>query len=145
MAQDKVDIDVIISQLRRQRIAPLLEKGLATGVGCEVGSGRPAAERTHGENQSTLALFEDRRDSLGDLERADAVDDNDVLKLLLGRLEERNRDTVALANVIDQDSDVETLDQLAQSVVILVIVLGKVHCKSLDLQALSRKLLLDLL
>ncbi|KAI6767382.1 hypothetical protein HG530_005391 [Fusarium avenaceum] len=86
------------------------KESLATRVSCEKGCGSPATERSHGEDKTVLSLLHDRSNSLGNSEGANAVDGDNVLKLLLRGLEERNGDAVALANVVDEDTDIKTVD-----------------------------------
>lgn len=143
VAQDKLDIDIVVGKLRRQGIAPLLEESLAARVSGQVRRGSPAAKGAHGQDETTLALLQDRRDDLGYLERAQAVDGDDVLQLFAGGLEEGHGDAVALADVVDEDADVEALDKRSEAVVVRVLVLGKVHGEGLDLGRLGGELGLD--
>ena len=138
VTKNQLHINIVAGQLRGQSIAPLLEESLATRVRGQVRSESPAAKGAHGEDKTTLALLENRRNDLGDLERAKAVDGDDALKLVPGRFEERDGDAVALADVVDQDADIKTLDKLAEGIVVGVIVLRKVHGQGLDLDRLDR-------
>ncbi len=140
MAQDELDIDIVVGKLRGQGVAPLLEEGLAARVCGQVRRGGPAAKRAHGQDKTALALLQDRGNNLGHLERAQAVDGDDALQLVAGGLEEGHGDAVALADIVDQDADVEALDKLGEAVVVGVVVLGKVHRKGLDLRRLGGKL-----
>lgn len=140
VAENELHVDIVANQLRGQSVAPLLEEGLAARVGGQVRGGSPAAEGAHGEDETALALLEDRGNDLGDLERADAVDGDDALELVGGGIEERDGNVVALADVVDEDTDVKALDELAEGVVVGVVVLGKVHGQRLDLDGLDRVL-----
>lgn len=60
------------------------------------------------------------------------IDDDNVVHLLLGCVDERNGNAVAKTDVVDQDADVETVNQLLQVVIVGVLVLSKVHCVRLD-------------
>lgn len=144
VAQNQLHVDIVASQLGGQSITPLLEESLAARVRSEVWSGSPAAEGAHREDKTALALLENRRNDLGNLERSNAVDGDDALELVSGSFEERNGDAVALADVVDQDADIKTLDKLAEGIVVGVIVLRKVHGQSLDLDRLGRVLGCDL-
>lgn len=144
VAQDKVDINIVVSKLSGESIAPLLKKSLATRVCRQERSRSPATERSHGEDKTALSLLQNRSDDLGNSESANAVDGDNVLKLLLGGLEERNGDAVTLANVVDENTNIKTRNKLAQTLVVGIVVLGEVHVKDLDLQTLSRVLLLNL-
>lgn len=134
MAQDKVDINVVISQLRGQGVAPLLKESLAARVGGQIRSGSPAAERTHRQDQTMLELLHDGSHNLCHLEGSQAIDGDNVLELFLWRLEEWNRNAVALSDIVYQDGYIETVDQLGQLLVIGIIILGKVHGMNLDLE-----------
>lgn len=136
-------MDIVVGKFRGQGIAPLLEKSLAARVGGQVRGGSPAAKRAHGQDEAALALLQDWRDDLGHLERSQAVDGNDVLQLLAGGLEEGHGNAMALADIVDQDADIEAIDELSEAVVIGVLVLGKVHGEGFDLGRLGRKLGLD--
>jgi hypothetical protein len=144
VAQYKVHINVVVSKLSGESVAPLLKESLATRVCRQERSRSPATERSHGEDKTALALLQNRSDDLSNSESTNAVDGDNVLKLLLGGLEERNRDAVALTNVVDENTNIKTRNQLAQTLVVGILVLGEVHVKDLDLQALSRVLLLNL-
>lgn len=144
VAQNKVDIDIVVGKLGGESVAPLLKESLATRVCRQERSRSPATERSHGEDKTALSLLKDRSDDLGNSESTNAVDGDNVLKLLLGGLEERNGDAVTLANVVDENTNIKTRNQLAQTLVVGIVVLGKVHVEHLDLQTLSRVLLLNL-
>lgn len=144
VAQDKVDIDFVVSKLSGECVAPLLEESLATRVCRQERSRSPATERSHGEDKTALSLLQNRSNDLSNSESTNAIDGDNVLKLLLGGLEERNGDAVALANVVDENTNIKTRNQLAQTLVVGIVVLGEVHVKNLDLQTLSRVLLLNL-
>lgn len=138
-----VDIDVIIGQLRRQSVAPLLEECLATRIGRQVRCRGPAGERAHGEDETALALLEDRCDDLCNLQCTQAVDCDNIFHLFGRRVEERHGDAVALADVVDQDGNVETADQLLKVLVVCIVILGEIHGQRLDFQSLVGILLLD--
>jgi hypothetical protein len=140
VAEDKLDIDIVVGKLRGQGITPLLEESLAARVGGQVRGRCPAAKGAHGQDETALALLQDGRNDLRHLERAQAVDGDDVLQLVAGGLEEGHGDAVALADVVDEDADVEALDKLGEAVVVGVLILGKVHGKGLDLGRLGGKL-----
>ena len=109
----------------------MLEEGLAAGVGGEEGGGEEPAGRSHGEDETALARDHAGSDGLGDLECGHAVDGDDVVHLLSSCFYERNGDAVALSNVVDQDADVQSVDELSQRGIVAVLVLGKVHCQGL--------------
>lgn len=127
MAQNEVYVNVIIGQLRGQGIAPLLKKSLAPRVSRQVRSGSPAAERAHCQDQTFLALLEDRSHNPSNLEGSQTVDGDDVLELVLWGLEKRYRHTVTLSDIVDQNGYIETPNQLRQLLVIGIIILGEVH------------------
>lgn len=146
MAENKLDVDVVVGQLPCEGVAPLLEESLAARVGSQERGRSPAAEGAHSQDKAALlALLHDGGDGLGSPQSTDAVDGDDSLELLLGSLEEGDRDAVALADVVDQDGDVKILDKVLQSLVVGVVVLGEVHGQRLDLNLLSGILGLDLL
>lgn len=140
VADNKVDINPLVLELGRESAAPVLEEGLAAGVGGEVGGGHDTGERTHGKDKTLLALGEDGSDNLGSLECAEAVDGDDVLELVAVGLEEGNGDAVGLANVVDQDANVEALDELGKTLVVGIVVLGEVHSEGLGLEAIPSEL-----
>jgi hypothetical protein len=144
VAQNEVNINLVISKLSGKSVAPLLEESLATRVSSQKSSRSPSAERSHGEDETVLAGLHDRSDSLGNAESTNAVDGDNVLELLLVGLEERNGDAMALADVVDENTNIQTVDKLAEALVIGIAVLGEVHVENLDLKTLSRVLLLDL-
>lgn len=113
MAQNKVDINLVISKLSGKSVAPLLEESLTTRVSGQKSSRGPSTERSHGQDETVLASFHNRSDSLGNAKSTNAVDGDDILELLLVGLEERNRDAVALADVVDEDANIKTVDKLA--------------------------------
>jgi hypothetical protein len=129
---DALHVDTVWLELGAESSGPLLQEGLAAGVGRQKGCGEEATERGHGEDKSPLALLHTRSDELGDAQGGHAVDDNDVVHLLLGCLVEGNRNVVAQTDVVDQDGDVESIHELGQLGVVGVLVLGKVHCQRLD-------------
>ena len=133
VAENKLDIDIVASQLRSQSAAPVLQEGLATRVRGEVRRGRPAGKRAHGEDESLATLLQDGRHDLSDLQRAQTVDCDDSLQLLLGRLEERYGHVVALSDVVEEDAHVEVGDEAAEAHVVGGVVLGEVHGEGLGL------------
>jgi hypothetical protein len=139
VAEDEVNIDVVARKLRSKGNTPVLEEGLAARVGGEKGSRRPTTKGAHGQDEAGLALLQDRGNDLGNLERTQAVDRDDILELTLGSFEEGDGDAVALANIIDQNTNIKGLHKLFESCVVGLVVLGEVHGKSLDIDALSDK------
>lgn len=137
MAENKVDIDLVVRQLRSKSTAPLLEEGLAARVGGEIRSRSPSTEGTHSEDQAVLSCLQDGSNNLCNLQGSQAVDSDNVLKLVARRLKERNWHAVALSDVVDQDSDVKSLDELAESFVIGIVILREIHSEHLGLNALS--------
>ena len=127
-----LDVHTVGLELRAKSSRPLLQESLAARVGCQERSGEETAKRSHGENKTALALLHARSDELGNLQGSHAVDDDDVVHLLLGCLVEGHGDVVAQTDVVDQDGDVETINELCQLGVVGVFVLRKVHCQSLD-------------
>lgn len=140
VADNKVDIDALVLELGRESAAPVLEERLAAAVGGEVGGGHNTGERAHGKDKTLLALGEDGSDNLGGLECAEAVDGDNVLELVAVGLEERNGNAVGLANVVDQDTNVEALDELGETLVVGIVVLGEVHGESLGLKTIPSEL-----
>lgn len=140
VADNKVDIDALILELGRKSAAPVLEESLAAAVGREVGSGHDTGKRAHGKDKTLLALGEDGSDNLGGLECSEAVDGDNVLELVAVGLEERNGDAVGLANVVDQDTNVETLDEFSKTLVVGIVVLGEVHGEGLGLETIPSEL-----
>lgn len=140
VADNKVDIDALVLELGRESAAPVLEESLAAAVGGEVGSGHDTGERAHGEDKTLLALGKDGSDNLGGLECAEAVDGDNVLELVAVGLKEGNGDAVGLANVVDQDTNVEALDELGKTLVVGIIVLGEVHGEGLGLETIPSEL-----
>lgn len=144
VAQNEIDINLVISKLGSKSVAPLLEESLATRVSGQKSSRSPSTKRSHGQDETVLAGLHDRSDSLGNAESTSAVDGDDVLELLLVGLEERNGNAVALADVVDKDTNIQTVDKLAEALVVFIAVLGEVHVENLDLKTLSGVLGLDL-
>lgn len=103
-----MSIDALGLELLCQSAVPVLEEGLAAAVGSEIWSRGDTGERSHGEDKTLLALSEEGCDNLGNLESSQAVDVDDVLELFGGGLEERNGDAVGLADVVDEDADVQS-------------------------------------
>lgn len=145
MAENQIDVYVVISKFRRKSIAPLLQEGLAARVGSQVRSRCPATEGAHSQYQSMLALLENRGNNLSDLESTQAIDCNNVLQLVLGCLEERDGHAVALPDIVYQDSNVEATNDLGELLIIGVVVLGEVHGVNLDIKVLAMVFLLQLL
>lgn len=131
---DKLNINAMGGKLRGERRAPVLEESLAAAVGGEVGGGHGAGEGAHGENETLLASSEDGSNDLGGLESAEAVDGDNVLELGLLGIEERYGDAVGLADVVYQDTDIKTSNQLGQALVVLIVVLGEIHGENLGLE-----------
>lgn len=127
MGLHALDVHAVGLQLGAESSAPLLQEGLAAGVGRQQRSGEEATEGGHGEDETALALLHAGGDELGDSEGGHAVDDDDVVHLLLGGLVEGHGDVVAQADVVDQDGDVQTIDQLGQLGVVCILILRKVH------------------
>jgi hypothetical protein len=129
---DALHVDTVWLELGAESGGPLLQEGLAAGVGRQKGCWEEPTKRGHGEDKSTLALLHTRSDELGDAQGGHAVDDNDVVHLLLRCLVEGNRNVVAQTNVVDQDGDIKSVNELGELGVVGVLVLGKVHCQRLD-------------
>lgn len=111
----------------------MLQEGLAARVRGQVRGRHPAGKGAHGEDETALALLHDGSDDLGGLQGAEAVDGDNVLELAAGGLEEGDGNAVALADIVDEDTDIEAVDELGESVVIVVVVAGEVHGEDLDL------------
>lgn len=133
VADNKLHVDAVRLELRSERAGPVLQERLGARVRSQVGRGDPASEGAHGEDEARLALLHDGGDDLGGLEGAEAVDGDDVLELLAGGLDEGNGDAVGLADVVDEDADVEAGDELGETVVVGAVVAGVVHGEDLDL------------
>ncbi|OSS47668.1 hypothetical protein B5807_07317 [Epicoccum nigrum] len=127
-----LDVHTVGLQLRAESSGPLLQEGLAARVGCQKRGGEETTEGGHGEDETALALLHAGGDELGHPEGGHAVDDDDVVHLLLRSLVEGHGDVVAQADVVDQDGDVQTIDQLGQLGVVCILVLRKVHGQDLD-------------
>lgn len=126
-----LDVHTIGLKLGAKSSGPLLQEGLAARVRRQKRGGEEATERGHRKNKTALALDHARSDELGNAQSSHAVDDNDVIHLLLGCLVERHRNVVAQADVVDQDGDVKSIDKFRQFRVIGIFVLRKVHGQSL--------------
>jgi len=135
VSDNKLDVDAVGLKLRSQRSAPVLQEGLTTAVGSEVRGRHNASEGAEGEDKAVTALDEERGNDLSGLEGAQAVDGDDVLHLVTSGLEKRYGDAVRLANIVDQDADVQTVDELGQTLIVGVVILSVVHGQSLNLQA----------
>lgn len=94
-------------QLGRQRAAPVLQEGFGAGVGGEQRRRQDAAEGGHGEDEAVALGGEARGEDLGDAERGEAVDGDDVGHFGQRGLDERDRDAVAEADVVDEDGEGE--------------------------------------
>lgn len=132
MRLDALDVHAVWLELGAKSSGPLLQEGLAAGVGGQERGREEATERCHGENQTALALLHAGGNELRDPERSHAVDYNDVVHLLFGSLVERHGNVVAETDVVHQDGDVEPVDELRELGVVGVLVLRKVHCQCLD-------------
>lgn len=130
---NELHLDVVGSQLVAKSRGPLLQEGLATGVGGQQGGGEETTERTHGQDQTAAALNHARSDELGDAQSTVAVDSDDVGHLLGGSLDKRNGDRVALADVVDENGDIQIRDEGSQGLVVLVRVAREVHRQDLGL------------
>lgn len=64
-----------------------------------------------------------------------AVDGNDVVHFVFGGFVKGDGDTVALADVVDQNRNIETVDKAFELLVVRVLVLSKVHCQDLGLNS----------
>jgi hypothetical protein len=124
MANDELNVNAIIGKLRGQGAAPVLEKSLAAGVCGEIRCRRPASGRAHRQDEALLALLHDRRNNPGHLERA---------QLVACGIQERDRHVMALANIVQQNGNFKAGDELAQCVVVGVVIAREVHREDLDL------------
>jgi hypothetical protein len=106
---------------------PVLQEGLAAGVGRQQRGREDAAEGGHGEYQAAAAGDEEGRDERRHAQRRAAVDGDDAVHLGARRLEERHGDRVGLADVVDEHGHVEPSQQRTQRRVVGVPVLRKVH------------------
>lgn len=127
VSDGELGLNTVGLELCAQRGRPVLKEGLGARVGGQQRSGEETTERAHGEDKTALAVDHAGGDNLGDLEGALDVDGDDVLHLGIGRLEERDRDVVALSDVVDQDGDIKLLNELGQTLVVGGVVLRKVH------------------
>ena len=125
--------DPVLLQLRTQRRRPLLQKRLAARVRRQERRGEQSAERAHGEHQSALALRHPGNDELRGAQRAQTVDRDDIRQFVLGGQGEGRGDAMALADVVDQNCNIESVHEGLQLVVIGVVVAGKVHRQTLRL------------
>lgn len=105
----------------------MLQEGLGARVGGQERGGEGAAEGGHGEYEAALAGDHAGRDELGDAEGGHAVDHDDVSHFFLGSLDEGYRNGMAESDVVDQNADVETLDEVLQAGIVRVLILRKVH------------------
>jgi hypothetical protein len=132
MRLDALDVDAVGLQLGAERRGPLLQEGLAAGVGCEERCGEEATERGHGKDETALAGDHAGGDNLRDAQSGHAVDYDDVVHFLLGCLNKGHGDVVAQADVVDQDGHVKAVNELAEAGVVGVLVERKVHGQRLD-------------
>jgi len=128
---DELHIDAVRGQLGSQRGRPLLQEGLATRVSGQQRSRKQTTEGAHGQDQAASALDHTRDEELGHTEGAGAVDSNNVVHLGGSSLSEGNGDRVTLANVVNQDGNIQTRDQRAQRLVVFVGITGEVHRQDL--------------
>ena len=129
----KLDVNTVRLQLGSQSATPLLEESFAARVRGQERSRKDATKRSHGEDETATALNHTRCNDLGDTKRAHAVDGDDILQLLLGSLDERNRHLVAQANIVDKNRHFQIGNQRLQGSEIRIEVLGKVHGENLGL------------
>jgi hypothetical protein len=135
-----LDVYPVRLEFRTKSRGPLLKEGLAAGVGGEEGGREEPTKRCHGEDETALARDHAWGKELSNAEGGHAVDHDDVVHLLLGRLDERYGDAMAQSDVVDQNADVQSVDQLLQFVIVGIFVQRKVHCQRLgrDLGAIFR-------
>lgn len=131
--EDELDIDALRLQLGGERRGPLLQESLGAGVCRKKRTGQKPAERAHGEDEPALALRHPRCDKTSHLERAEAVNGDNIAHLLVWGERERDGVGVALSDVIDEDTDVETGHDRGQLGVVGLVVLGEVHGQDLGL------------
>lgn len=143
MGLDELDLDAIWLQLRTQRSRPVLQERLAAGVGGQQWSWHQAGKRSHSEDQPTFPLHHTRGDQLGDAQRAQAVDRNNIRHFVLRGKNEGHGHFMALAHVVDQDSNVVIVHELLEFLVVGIIVASKVHgqCLGLNRRVLGRDLI----
>lgn len=127
VGEDELGLDVVGGELGAERGGPLLEEGFGAGVGCEEGGGEETAEGAHGEDEAALALHHAGNDEGGDAEGAVAVDVDDVLHFGELGFGEGGGNVVGLADVVDEDGDVEAGDFGGKGGVVGLGVFGKVH------------------
>ena len=132
MRLDALDVHTVGLKLRTESSGPLLQECLAAGIGCQKRGGEETAERRHGKDETALSLLHARSDKLSDLQSSHAVNDDDIVHLLLGCLVERDRNVVAQTDIVDQDGDVKAVNKLGQLGVVGILVLREIHSQSLD-------------
>jgi hypothetical protein len=120
-------------QLRAESGRPVLKESLGSRVGSEKRRRKESTEGSHGEDKTTLASDHSRSDNLGNLEGSLDVDGDNVLHLDIGSLKEGNGHIVGLSDVVDQDCNIKSVDELRETLVVVVVVLCKVHSEGLGL------------
>jgi hypothetical protein len=135
ISDDELGVDAVGLQLSTESGGPVLEERLGARVGGEQRGREEATERAHGEDQTATTSDHAGGDNLGDLKGALDVDGDDVLHLRIVRLQERNRDVMALSDIVDEDGNIQSVDQLRKPLVVVGGVLGKVHGQDLGLDA----------
>lgn len=131
---DEFNRDTVLFEFRSKRSRPLLQERLAAGVRRQEGSGEETAERSHSQDQTTLALDHARDNKLRGAQSTETIDRDDIRHFLLGGHGEGSRHVVALSDVVDQHGDVELVNDLLQLVEIFVIIARKVHGYNLGLR-----------
>lgn len=113
----------------------MLEESLGSRVCCEQGRWSPAAEGTHGKDKTPLARLHTGSNNLRDFQRAQTVDGDDILKLLLLGEKEGRGDAMRLSDIVDENGNVQIIHELSQDLVILVVICAEVHGMDLGLKA----------
>lgn len=129
---DALNMYAVGLELRAESSGPLLKEGLAAGVCSQERCREETTERCHGHDKSALARDHTWNDELGNAEGRHAVDHNDVVHLLLWCLGKWHWNAVAQANVVNQDANIQTINQLLEAVVVSILVESEVHGVDLD-------------
>ena len=133
VSDDELGVDAVGFELGTERGGPVLQESLGAGVGGQERGRDEAAERAHGEDEATATGNHAGSDDFGDLEGPLDVDGDDVLHFGVFGLEKRHGHVVTLANVVDEDRDVQSVDEFGQTLVVGGGLLCEVHSERLGL------------
>ena len=133
VSDDELSVNTVGLELSTERSRPVLQECLGARIGGQERGREKTAEGAHGEDETAATGNHAGSDGLGDLKGSLNVNSDDVFHLDVFGLEERHGHVMALADVVDEDGYVQSVDELGQSFVVSGRILGEVHGDGLGL------------